>query len=49
MSGLQIEVAGKFKKAKALRESGDLAVKTEKAYTRFTLSRLTDYELIVLE
>ena len=49
MSGLQIEVAGKFKKAKALRESGELVVKTEKAYTRFTLSRLTDYELIVLE
>ena len=49
MSGLRMEVVGNFTKAKALRNGGALTVKAENAYTQFTLSRLSDYEIIVLE
>ena len=49
MSGLRIGVAGDFTKAKALRNGSALTVKAEKAYTQLTLSRLSNYEIIVLE
>lgn len=49
MSDIQIQIAGAFKTAKTLRAPGSLAVKIDKGYTEFTIPRLSDYELVVLE
>ena len=49
MSGIDIAVAGRFKTAKALHAAGNLAVTAGNRYSRFTLPRLSGYELIVLE
>jgi Hypothetical glycosyl hydrolase 6 len=49
MSDIQIQVAGAFKTAMTLRAQGSPAVKIDKGYTEFTIPRLTDYELVVLE
>lgn len=49
MRDIQIEVAGEFKTAKAVRRPGSLAVKNVKGYAGFTLPQLLDYELVVLE
>jgi hypothetical protein len=49
MSDIQIQVAGVFKTANTLRAPGSLAVKIDKGYTEFTIPRLSDYELVVLE
>jgi hypothetical protein len=49
MSDIQVQVAGAFKTAKTLRAPGSLAVNVDKGYTEFTIRRLSDYELVVLE
>ncbi len=49
MSGIQVQVAGVFKTAKTLRTPGNLVVKLNEGYTEFTISQLSDYELVVLE
>ena len=49
MRDIQIEVAGEFKTAKAVRTPGSLAVKNVRGYAGFTLPQLLDYELVVLE
>lgn len=49
MSELRIQVAGGFKSARSLRTAGTLPVELKDGYAAFTLPRLSDYELIVLE
>ena len=48
MTDIHIEIAGHFKEATSLRTSRQLPVHFEGGYSSFTLPRLTDYELIVL-
>jgi hypothetical protein len=48
MTGIHIQIAGRFKHATSVRTRGDLPVHAEGDYSSFTLPRLTDYELIVL-
>ena len=48
MTGIHIEIAGRFKQATSVRTAGNLPVHVEGGYSSFTLPRLTDYELIVL-
>jgi hypothetical protein len=49
MQNIEIEVAGMFANARAVRESTALGTWREGKYTRISLPRLRDYELIVLE
>jgi hypothetical protein len=42
-------MAGAFKKAQTLRSPKTLAMKTANGYTEFTVPRLSDYELVVVE
>jgi hypothetical protein len=49
MSDIQAQVAGVFKTAKTLRSPGNLSIKVNEGYTEFTIRRLSDYELVVLE
>ncbi len=49
MSGIQVRLAGAFKNAKTVRTPGTLALKVNRGYTEFTIPRLLDYELAVLE
>ncbi|MFN7937403.1 MAG: hypothetical protein U0R19_29015 [Bryobacteraceae bacterium] len=49
MTGLTVDVAGSFHKAKATRNPVALPLQTAAGYAKFTLPRLVDYELIVLE
>ncbi|HMJ63469.1 MAG TPA: hypothetical protein VK493_16985, partial [Bryobacteraceae bacterium] len=48
MTGIRIRLAGRFKQATSVRMPGDLPVHDEGGYSTFTLPRLTDYELIVV-
>jgi hypothetical protein len=48
MTNIHIAIAGRFKQATSVRTPGDLPVDFESGYSSFTLPRLTDYELIVL-
>lgn len=49
MSQIHIQVAGLYKSARAVRVPGSLPVRVSNGYTEFTLPRLSDYELLVLE
>lgn len=49
MSDIQAQVIGGFKTAKTLRTPGNLTIKQRNGYTEFTIPKLTDYELVVLE
>lgn len=49
MSGIRVQVAGSFKTGKTVRTPGGLAVRVNQGYSEFTISRLSDYELVVLE
>jgi hypothetical protein len=49
MSDIQIRMAGVFAKAESVRSPGKLAVKKVGDYTEFTVPKLQDYELIVVE
>jgi len=48
MIDIRVEIAGRFKEAISARNPAHLQVHFENGYTRFTVPRLTDYELIVL-
>jgi hypothetical protein len=49
MTGIHIEIAGAFTSAKTLRDPGALPLQPKGAYTSFTLPRLNDYELVILQ
>lgn len=49
MSDIHLEVAGNFQTARTLRSPGALPVQRKEGYTVFTLPRLRDYELVVLQ
>ena len=49
MDAIRVRVAGSFHSAKTVRSPGALAVRTAQGYTEFTVPRLSDYELVVLE
>lgn len=49
MSGIDVRVMGNFKSAKTTRRPGSVAVRFSNGYTEFTVPRLEDYELVVLE
>jgi Hypothetical glycosyl hydrolase 6 len=49
MDAIHIRVAGDFHSAKTVRSPGALAVRAAQGYSEFTLPKLSDYELIVLE
>jgi Hypothetical glycosyl hydrolase 6 len=49
MSGIQVQLLGSFQTAKTVRSPGGLALRVNQGYSEFTISRLTDYELVVLE
>jgi hypothetical protein len=49
MESIHVQVAGAFRTARTIRMPGDLAVRTSGGYTEFTIPRLNDYELVVLE
>lgn len=49
MTGIEVRVEGAFTSARAQRAPARLPVKTAAGYSTFTVPRLADYELIVLE
>lgn len=49
MSDVEIRVEGAFRTASAVRSPAVLKVSREGKYTRFTVPRLADYELVVLK
>ena len=49
MEAIRIQVAGRFSSAKTVRSPGTLAVEVTQGYSEFTVPRLSDYELVVLE
>jgi hypothetical protein len=49
MTAIQVQVAGAFQSAKAVRSPGSIPVRAAKGYTEFTIPALKDYELVVLE
>jgi hypothetical protein len=49
MDAIRVRVAGNFRSAKSIRSPGTLGLRTAEGYTEFTVPRLSDYELIVLE
>jgi hypothetical protein len=49
MDTIRVRVAGSFHSAKTVRSPGALAVRASQGYTEFTVPRLSDYELVVLE
>jgi hypothetical protein len=49
MSGIEVRVEGTFHSARAQRTPARLPVKAAAGYSTFTVPRLADYELVVLE
>jgi hypothetical protein len=49
MSGIQVRLLGSYKTGRTVRSPGGLSVRVNQGYSEFTISRLTDYELVVLE
>ncbi len=49
MAGIHIKVEGHFKSGKTIRSPGSLTMRASQGYTEFTIPRLADYELVVLE
>jgi hypothetical protein len=49
MSEIRLQIAGNFKTGKTVRISGAVPVRVNQGYTEFTVSKLADYELVVLE
>ena len=49
MSAIRVQVAGAFRTATAVRAPGPLKLTQNQGYTEFTVPRLNDYELVVLE
>jgi hypothetical protein len=49
MDAIRVQVAGEFRSAKTVRSPGTLAVRLAQGYSEFTIPRLSDYELVVLQ
>jgi hypothetical protein len=49
MSRIRVQVAGTFRSARAIRASQRLEVQVNGGYSEFTIPRLSDYELVVIE
>jgi hypothetical protein len=49
MTGIRVEVAGEFRSARAIRAAAKLEVRVNGGYSGFTIPRLSDYELVVME
>ncbi len=49
MSSILVQVAGAFKSGMTVRSPGSIAVRASQGYSEFTIPRLSDYELVVLE
>jgi hypothetical protein len=49
ISDIQVQVAGAFHTAKTLRTPASLSITVDKGSAEFTIPRLSDYELVVLE
>lgn len=49
MDAIRVRLAGNFRSAKTVRSPGTLAVRAAQGYSEFTIPRLSDYELVVLE
>ena len=49
MTGIEVRVEGAFTAARAQRTPARLPIKSAGGYSTFTIPRLADYELIVLE
>jgi hypothetical protein len=49
MDGIRVQVAGRFSSANTVRSPGTLPVRASQGYSEFTVPRLADYELVVLE
>jgi hypothetical protein len=48
MSNIHVRLAGSFTHAQSLRSPAQLPVKVSEGYTEFTIPRLNDYELVVV-
>jgi hypothetical protein len=48
MEAIHIRIAGNFGSAQTIRSPGTLAVRAASGYSEFTIPRLSDYELVVL-
>jgi hypothetical protein len=49
MDAIHVRIAGNFRSARTVRRPGALAVRSAGAYSEFTVPRLVDYELVVLD
>jgi hypothetical protein len=49
MRGIEVEVAGKFSRARAVRKSRELIVRQRGEYSGLSIPELEDYEVVVLE
>jgi hypothetical protein len=49
MQAIRVRLAGRFSSAKTVRAPGSLAVRVSQGYSEFTIPRLSDYELVVIE
>jgi hypothetical protein len=49
MQAIRIQLAGSFRSAKTIRAPGSLTIQVNQGYTEFTIPRLADYEMVVLE
>jgi hypothetical protein len=49
MQSIHVRLAGDFRTAKAVRSPGNLALRSDRGYSEFTIPHLADYELVVLQ
>jgi hypothetical protein len=49
MEAIRVRIAGSFRSAQTIRSPGALAVRAASGYSEFTIPRLSDYELVVLD
>ncbi len=49
MSEIHVTLAGAFRTAKTTRTPGNITLRNRQQFTEFTIPRLSDYELVVLE
>jgi hypothetical protein len=49
VSDIHVQITGSFRSVRNIRSTVDLQARTSQGYTEFTLPRLNDYELVILE
>ena len=49
MGPIQVRVAGTYRSARTVRAPRELQVQVNQGYSEFTVPRLQDYELVVIE